>query len=58
MKRGEIRTARIAFADGSAPKIRPMLVVQADYYNRRIDKVLLATTCLNIVVLANSPKNR
>jgi mRNA interferase MazF len=33
---------------GTAPKTRPTLVVQADYYNQRISNVLVATITSNL----------
>jgi hypothetical protein len=48
MNRGEIYLALAPTFDGSAPKTRPFLVVQADFYNRRINKVLLAPITSNL----------
>jgi len=48
MKRGDVYTAVFAFPDGSSAKSRPMLVVQANFYNSRIRKVLLATITSNL----------
>lgn len=48
MKRGEIHLALAPTFDGSTPKTRPFLVVQADYYNQRISKVLLAPITSNL----------
>lgn len=48
MKRGEVHIALAPTFDGSAPKTRPFLVVQADYYNQRISKVLLAPITSNL----------
>lgn len=48
MKRGEIHLALAPTVDGSTPKTRPFLVVQADYYNQRISKVLLAPITSNL----------
>jgi mRNA interferase MazF len=48
MKRGEIHLAAIPHTDGSPPKQRPVLIVQADYYNQRIQNVLVATITSNL----------
>ncbi len=48
MKRGDVYIAHFAFPDGTPPKTRPMLIVQADFYNQRIAKVLLATITSNL----------
>lgn len=48
MKRGDVCLALVPTLDGSAPKTRPVLVVQADYYNQRISKVLLAPITSNL----------
>ncbi len=48
MKRGDVYMTYFAYTDGSPPKLRPMLVVQADYYNQKISKVLLATITSNL----------
>lgn len=48
MKRGDIVLALMPQAAGAQPKNRPALVVQADYYNRRISNVLLATITGNL----------
>ena len=48
MNRGEVYLALAPTFDGSTPKARPFLVVQADYYNQRINKVLLAPITSNL----------
>lgn len=48
MKRGDICTALVQFAGGSTPKARPMLVVQSDFYNHRLQKVILAPITSNL----------
>jgi mRNA-degrading endonuclease toxin of MazEF toxin-antitoxin module len=48
MNRGDIVLATIPHSSGAPPKIRPVLVIQADYYNRRITNVLLATITSNL----------
>jgi mRNA interferase MazF len=54
MKRGDIHLALAPTLDGSTPKTRPSLVVQADYCNSRIGKVLLAPITSNLS-RANDP---
>src|SRR5690349_913609 len=53
MKRGDVCTALVPTYDGSPPKPRPVLVVQADYYNVRIQKVLLAPSTSNLARAAD-----
>lgn len=48
MKRGEVHIAAFPNSDGSPLKVRPVLVVQADYYNQRISNVLVATITSNL----------
>jgi mRNA interferase MazF len=48
MNRGEIYLALAPTFDGSTPKTCPFLVVQADFYNQRIKKVLLAPITSNL----------
>ena len=48
MKRGDICTALVQFAGGSPPKARPMLVVQSNFYNQRIQKVIIAPITSNL----------
>jgi mRNA-degrading endonuclease toxin of MazEF toxin-antitoxin module len=48
MNRGDVYLALAPTFDGSTPKFRPMLVVQADFYNQRISKVLLAPITSNL----------
>jgi mRNA interferase MazF len=48
MKRGDVFLAKVPHASGSAPKTRPVLVVQSDYYNRRIGNLLVATITSNL----------
>ncbi|MEX0724744.1 MAG: type II toxin-antitoxin system PemK/MazF family toxin [Planctomycetaceae bacterium] len=42
MKLGEVRIAKFPTVDGSPPKSRPVVVIQADFYNSRIRNVLVA----------------
>ena len=42
VKRGEIGLAELPFSDGSGSKIRPALIVQSDYNNKRLDDVIVA----------------
>jgi mRNA-degrading endonuclease toxin of MazEF toxin-antitoxin module len=51
MKRGDVILCRFPHASTSPSKIRPALVVQSDYYNQRIQNVLVAGITGN---LANS----
>jgi mRNA-degrading endonuclease toxin of MazEF toxin-antitoxin module len=53
MNRGDVYTALFAFSDGSPPKLRPMLMIQSDFYNQRIKKVLLATITSNLARTAD-----
>jgi mRNA interferase MazF len=48
MKRGDVIIALVPHASGSAPKSRPALVVQSDFYNTRIANVLVATITSNL----------
>lgn len=48
MKRGDIVLALFPHASGTRPKRRPVLVVQADYYNQRISNVLVASITSNL----------
>ena len=48
MKRGDVILAFVPHASGTAPKSRPALVVQSDYYNTRIRNVLVATITSNL----------
>ena len=48
MKRGDIVLAAFPHASGTPAKKRPVLVVQADFYNQRIANVLLATITSNL----------
>jgi mRNA-degrading endonuclease toxin of MazEF toxin-antitoxin module len=48
MKRGDVVLAMFPHASGTAPKSRPVLVVQADYYNQRISNVLVASITTNL----------
>ena len=47
VKRGEIVLASFPFADGSVSKKRPVLVVQADLYNRSIHNAIVAEITSN-----------
>jgi len=51
MKRGDVILCRFPHASTTPPKIRPALVVQSDYYNDRINNLLVAGITGN---LANS----
>jgi mRNA interferase MazF len=48
MKRGDIVLAQFPHAAGTPAKNRPVLVVQADYYNQRISNVLFASITTNL----------
>ncbi len=48
MKRGDIVLAAFPHAAGTPPKRRPVLVVQADYFNQRISNVLVASITSNL----------
>ena len=48
MKRGDIVIAALPHAANTPPKRRPALVVQADFYNQRINNVLLASVTSNL----------
>ena len=48
MKRGDVILAKVPHASGTAPKTRPALVVQSDYYNQRIANLLVATITGNL----------
>jgi mRNA-degrading endonuclease toxin of MazEF toxin-antitoxin module len=48
MKRGDIVLAIFPHASGTPAKRRPALVVQADFYNRKISNVLLAPITSNL----------
>ncbi len=48
MNRGDVYVALAPTFDGSTPKTRPFLIVQADFYNQRIDKILLAPITSNL----------
>ena len=48
MKRGDVCIAIVPTTNNSPPKSRPVLVVQSDYYNKRISNVLLAVITSNI----------
>jgi hypothetical protein len=48
MKRGDVVLVQFPHAGPSVPKLRPALVVQADYYNQRISNVLVATITSNL----------
>jgi mRNA-degrading endonuclease toxin of MazEF toxin-antitoxin module len=42
VQRGDIVLAELPFSDGTGSKIRPALVVQCDYNNRRLQDVMVA----------------
>lgn len=46
--RGDIVIARFPTADGSPPKARPVLVVQADLYNAKITNLIVAAITSNL----------
>jgi mRNA interferase MazF len=48
MRRGDVIVAKVPSATGAAPKTRPALVVQGDYYNQRISNLLVATITSNL----------
>ena len=48
MKRGDVIVALVPHASGTAPKSRPALVIQGDFYNTRIANVLVATITSNL----------
>jgi mRNA-degrading endonuclease toxin of MazEF toxin-antitoxin module len=48
MKRGDLVIAQFPHAAGTPPKSRPVLVVQADFYNQRINNVLVAAVTTNL----------
>jgi mRNA interferase MazF len=48
MTRGEVVLCRFPHARGTPAKLRPALVVQSDFYNRRIDNVLVASITSNL----------
>jgi mRNA-degrading endonuclease toxin of MazEF toxin-antitoxin module len=54
MNRGDIVIARFPFAGGAEMKSRPVLVVQADYYNQRIANVLVASITTNLARKSDS----
>jgi mRNA interferase MazF len=48
MKRGDVVIAQFPYADRRPSVNRPCLVVQGDYYNNRLQNVLLATITTNL----------
>ncbi|MGH8246045.1 MAG: type II toxin-antitoxin system PemK/MazF family toxin [Gammaproteobacteria bacterium] len=48
MKRGDVVLALFPHASGTPARRRPALVVQADFYNRKISNVLLAPITSNL----------
>ena len=46
--RGDVAIALFPHADGSPPKARPVLVVQADTYNAKIRNVIVAAITSNL----------
>jgi len=48
LNRGDILLAIIPHSSGTAPKTRPLLVVQANYYNQRISNLLVASITSNL----------
>jgi mRNA-degrading endonuclease toxin of MazEF toxin-antitoxin module len=48
MRRGDVILAKVPHATGIAPKTRPALVVQSDFYNQRIANFLVATITSNL----------
>jgi mRNA-degrading endonuclease toxin of MazEF toxin-antitoxin module len=55
MKRGDVILAVFPHTSGTPAKRRPALVVQADFYNQRINNVLLAPITSNLAVGAIRP---
>jgi mRNA interferase MazF len=47
-KRGDVLIALFPHADGSPPKPRPVLVVQADGYNAKIKNLVVAAITSNL----------
>ena len=54
MKRGDVVLALFPHAGGTPTKRRPALVVQADFYNRKITNVLLAPITSNLARQADA----
>jgi mRNA-degrading endonuclease toxin of MazEF toxin-antitoxin module len=48
MTRGDVILCRFPHARGTAAKLRPVLVVQSDYYNSRIANLLVASITSNL----------
>jgi mRNA interferase MazF len=48
VSRGDIVMADFPFATGAAGKVRPVLVIQADFYNQRIQNVVVAMLTTNL----------
>ena len=48
VRRGDVVIALFPNADGSGTKPRPVLVVQADAYNGRLDNVIVAAITTNL----------
>ncbi len=48
MQRGEVHIAAFPTADGTPPKDRPCIAVQADYYNQRITHVIVVPVTTNL----------
>ncbi len=48
MKRGDVGLARFPHISGTPSKIRPVVIVQADFYNQRISNVLTAAITSNL----------
>ncbi len=53
MKRGDVILCRFPHASNTPPKIRPALVVQADFYNQRITNLLVAGVTTNMTNTAD-----
>jgi mRNA interferase MazF len=53
VKRGDIVLAYFPNASGTGGKMRPVLVVQSDVYNRKIDNVLVAEITSNLTHAAD-----
>jgi mRNA interferase MazF len=49
MKRGDVILCQFPHAGVAPSKLRPALVVQSDYYNRRIANLLVAAISSNLV---------
>lgn len=48
MNRGEVHLAAFPTVDGTPPKDRPCVIVQADYYNQRLSNVIVVPVTTNL----------